>query len=226
MAIAHVAHLAEGLGANGGTSSAINTSGANLILIAVSWYTVFGDPTISDSKGNTWTARTRRADGSEVACRIYECESPTVGSGHTFTASGANTVATIAVLAVSGAKSGAFDQESGGFPGGNGTSIQIGAFTPSEDNCLVFTTVCTYGDGTPSADGGFTSHGVATLASTYMGGGLAYLIQTTAASAGPTWSWSTSAPRVMAMAAYKAAAGGGGGLVIPVAMNQYRQRVA
>jgi hypothetical protein len=110
------------------TTGSINTTGATLIVIAVSSYSAAGAPTISDSKGNTWTALTAKVNATAaVRTQLYYCYSPTGGSGHTFTATGF-CYASIHAFAFSGT-TGTFDVENGTT---GGTSPQsAGAITPA-----------------------------------------------------------------------------------------------
>lgn len=192
-------------GSTGGTTvttGAVDTTGANLIVISVSSYNSAVAPT--DSKGNTWTPLTDRLNGAYHE-RLYYCASPTVGSGHTFTAAGAASYPTICVLAFSGAHATPFDQESGG-GAASGTSSQPGSITPSEDNCVLVTGV-DFGAGVAaSINGSFTASSVDYDTSDHMGGGIAYKIQTTAGAENPTWSWTISGVNATAMASFKAAA--------------------
>lgn len=193
MAIAVVTSTTIPGGANGGTSSSIDTTGVTLIVIAISRYTAGGALTVSDSKGNTWTALTEKASGSAVFCasRLYYCASPTVGSGHTFTNGGTGIYAAGVVIALSGTHaSSPFDQQSGSYMAGSGSSILPGSVTPTEDNEIVITGVAENGTpGTRAINGGFTIQGnVNHSGGVNYGVALAYLIQTTAAAANPTWS--------------------------------------
>ena len=77
--------------ANSVTSTAINTTGANLIVVNAAWYSAgSADVTISDSEGNTgWTALTTRTS-TLVSNRLYYKYAPTTSATHTFTLSGTN----------------------------------------------------------------------------------------------------------------------------------------
>src|SRR4051812_10619033 len=88
MAIGLVAHATAqySSASSGCTSGAIDTSGANFLVASVS-FLVGGTPVLSDSKGNTWTARTT-VNGGTSAIKEFYVTNPTVGSGHTFTISG------------------------------------------------------------------------------------------------------------------------------------------
>lgn len=210
MAFAAVQHLATGSsdGGNSVTTAGVDTTGADLIVLAVS---KFGTTavTVSDSKGNTWTPLTEQAS-TNARTKLYYCVSPTVGSGHTFTASGSGTFPTISALAVSGVKTAdAFDQESAG-GSGSGSSIQPGSLTPDEDNCLVVAAASSFNPSLSSVDGGFTLQLVTNVGSQHISGGSAYLIQTAAAAANPTFTLDGSAVCSAVSASFHAAAAGGG----------------
>ncbi len=84
-----IAHVLLPGGVNGGdtTGTPIDTTGANLLIFGVS-YLDGSAPTISDSKSNTWTALTATLPSTSGDIRIYYAKNPTVGAGHTFSATG------------------------------------------------------------------------------------------------------------------------------------------
>lgn len=197
MAIALVAgaHAIAG-GLSGGTTAAINTTGANLIVLAVG--SNANAVTISDSNSNTYTALTPQSDtasGTTVTSLLYYCSSPVVGAGHTFTIAGTLTSGTLAVAAFSGAASSSpFDVQNGaaGVTTNLG-SIQTGSILPSQANELVVSGIAA-GVGaatTFSVDSGLTiTDQISTGSDTPVA--LAYIIQTAASSINPTWSSSPS----------------------------------
>lgn len=197
------------------TTTGIDTTGANLIVIITAHYheTGRGPVTVSDSKGNTWTALTTYVAG-DPGCKVqpFYSASPTVGTGHTFTASTAAgaTYHVIAVAAFSGAHATPYDTINGASSAG-ATSLAAGSITPSQDNCLV---ICGMGyeDSTAaSVDSGMSATNTIASTANNEGCGLAYKIQTTAAAINPTWSWTNSVACASAVFSFKAAAGGGGG---------------
>ena len=200
--------------AGDGTTSAINTTGADLIVLVVAGgsFTL----TATDSKSNTWTGLTQRHHTSDNDGRLLYCYAPTVGSGHTFTAP--HTYETVAVLAFSGAKTSPFDTENGNI---GSSPLSTGSITPSEDNCVV---VAGFGLGgncnTFSIDGSFTglTSNTAVSGSTY-GAAIAYLIQTTAAAANPALTYSGGGGGNAMIASFKAASGGGGGTTTEISSN-------
>lgn len=86
MAIALVAADKVQTDGTGGTTTAINSTGATVLVASISLYGpsrgLFSN--ISDSKSNTWTQRSTTTSGGTEAW-IFVAENPTVGSGHTLT---------------------------------------------------------------------------------------------------------------------------------------------
>ena len=114
MAFSLIAHTATG---SAGTTSGINTTGANLIVVTVAYDTQSG---VSDSNGNTWTALTAQSGSQDGNARMYYCFNPTVGAGHTFTS--AQGYGAICVSAWSGAATSPQDQQNGQYNGPSPTS--------------------------------------------------------------------------------------------------------
>jgi hypothetical protein len=114
--------------AGGGTSGAINTTGANLIVI---FNEGTGFVTVSDSQSNTYTAG-NDPSGTPRAYFKYKI-SPTTNASHTFTISGTSSMIIVALALSTGTP--VFDTQtagasgtSGGFP--NGGTVQAGSITP------------------------------------------------------------------------------------------------
>jgi hypothetical protein len=201
MAIALVANVASNAGTNAAvTTAGIDTTGANLIVVAVGYNTV---GTLTDSKSNTWTALTTR--GSAPGSKLYYCVPSSVGAAHTFTWTAS--FPSICVAAFSGAHATPFDLENGNNAGVSVTSIQPGSITPSEDNELVIAGFGYNGTQTVSINGGFTISDQKPLNSgVAYGSAMAYLIQTTAAAANPAWSWTGAQNAAASIASFKAGA--------------------
>lgn len=187
-----VASLVEGTTSNGGTTSAIDTSGCDILFVAVSSYQGATAPTLSDSKSNSWTGLTLQEVSGNNRIRLFYCVAPSVGSGHTFTLTGTACYGSVAVAGFSGGKqTSPFDVEAG--TNTVGTSITPGSVTPSEDNEIVISAITTNGGNNPSIDGGFTRVGYVDVSGgNYFGVAIGFLVQTSAAAANPTWSWSGS----------------------------------
>jgi len=205
MAIALVASTSKGSSDSGAsvTTDAVDTSGANLIVISA---TTFGSGAITptDSKGNTWTALTSHNQGSYFS-RFYYCASPTVGTGHTFTLSGVGSYPVLSAMAFSGALGASPADQENGAGTASGTSLATGSITPSEDNCVVVAGIST-DPGTGHAMSGYTVAQSDWVNSEHIGGGISYLVQTTAAAANPSWSWTGASAGVASIASFKAAA--------------------
>lgn len=212
-----VVSLTESLGApGGGTSSPVDTNGANFIVLAIGYAGAGSTPTVSDSKGNTYTPLTP-ATFSDSYCRFYFAENPTVGSGHTWTVTGANSYPSISMQAWANALTASvFDQQNAGSttPSYTATSVQPGSVTPGSNNQLIVTAVSNYADMSNvsrSINAGFTISGqVGNVPAISYPLALAYLVQTTAAAVNPTWSWSSSERANSVIATFKSSGGGGG----------------
>lgn len=205
---------AHKIGASGGsTTTAIDTTGVDFIAISISWYdAVTANPTVSDSKSNTWTALTLSscslADGSE---RLYYCKNPTVGSGHTFTVAGTSIFAPICVQCFSGGSTAELDQQNTFDYTAGLTSAATGSLTPVADDSLIITGLHTYNATSAiGINGGFTAEIQNYSAGVSQGGAIAYLIQTTAAAANPTWSWTSNSFAALSMAVFRPTAAAAG----------------
>jgi hypothetical protein len=202
-----IAHGCYGLGANGGTTSALDTTGANFIVLGISGQV---PPVVSDSKANNYTTLT--STGGAPSARIsYTAVAPTVGSGHTWTVSGTSIYAAVCVEAWSGiVQASPFDtgKESGRYAGGV-RSLASGSITPTDGPKLIVTALATYTPGvTPyTVDSDFINmEGLPTNTNVYYGVGMASLIQPTGVAVDPTWTESGSASNMAAcQAAFKVA---------------------
>lgn len=179
-------------GANGSTSSSINTTGATLLTAELSFYagTTFGSaPPITDSKGNTWYGG-RVTKGSLAWSQIYYAYNPTVGTGHTFTVTGSAIYYTCQFQAWSGAYlKNPLNVLTATGPTAGVASLSTGSITPTVNDTLVVAHLAqTDGtSGTSTINGGFTIDNQSPFQFGVKEGGVgAYLIQTTAAAANPT----------------------------------------
>lgn len=169
---------------NGSSVTGLNTTGVSLIVVGViSYYAINAtQPTLSDNKGNTWTALTAYQNASNTRrIRFYYCVSPTVGTGHNFTVAGTDTYSSPTVLAFSNA--GIFDGTENGSSGA-GSPGAPGSITPSQNNCVVVAGLYSSINIQPSAsiDSGFTEISGPTNAL------FAYKVHTTAAAEAPAMS--------------------------------------
>lgn len=195
--IANATQQATGA-STGATTAAVDTTGANLLIVHASCYGGGDAPTISDSKGNTWTARISVGGGTDARSSIWYCYGGTVGSGHTFTISGTNTYAVVYVQAWSGIAASAYDVENGA--NANATTIQPGSVTPSQNNVLIVSGFSeNRGAFTATVDSGFTiSNQNSPVGGQAVGGAFAYKILTAGGATNPTWGTLPSAGAIAA----------------------------
>lgn len=212
--VAHTAKQATSQ-SSGIVTSAIDTTGANLLVVATAFY---GDHTLylSDSKLNSWTYLTVQNNANGGRMQLAYVFNPTVGSGHTFTIASAADYPCVAVMAWSGSVTSPSDQQNGASSTGS-AALATGSVTPSEDNEILIAATNVADGGLKTIDLGFTiqdqidyNNGNA------FGIEIAYLIQTSLAAKNPTWTGSLTEPYFATrIATFKAAAGGGGGTVVP-----------
>jgi hypothetical protein len=196
---------------NSPTTGSLDTTGATL-LVAVCTYA--GSPTgVTDSKGNTWTALTAYAN-SGVTTRIYYVNSntPTVGTGHTFTLNGTGIAAVINVVAFSGTASSPFDLENGA-NSLSASTIQPGSVTPTANDSIIVTGFSggnTFG-GAATINSGFTITDQSPLTGgVNYGSAAAYLIQGTLAAVNPTWTLGSTVSNIASsVAVFKKASSNG-----------------
>jgi hypothetical protein len=179
-----IAHTGIDGAGSGVTTSAINTTGANLLVAVCNWYASSGS--VSDSNGNIWTLGFATS-GADTQVSIYYVYNPTVGSGHTFTWSAVN--GPITVMAWSGSASSPADQSAGQNTTG-ATTVPPGSITPSQNNELVIAGVDA-NNNISSIDSGYTiTDNESYTSGVSLGGAAAYLIQTTASATNPTFTLS------------------------------------
>lgn len=226
MTIAPVAHTNFTGAAGGGTTpTGIDTTGANAIFIVSYSYQGTGSGPLNnptDNKGNTYTQRAiLKTSPTGFQIELWECISPTVGTGHTFTRTGSNIYASFDVLAVSGLATTSFfgGSVTATIASGAGTA-QAGSVTPTSNGSLVLSAYL-FSDGmtgTASIDSGFTITDQQPAGTgTTEGGALAYLIQGTAGAVNPTWTATAGTQQKAALNAwYLPAAGGGGNVSVSI----------
>jgi hypothetical protein len=195
-------------------STAIDSTGGDFIDLSVSYLTGTV-PTIADNKGNTYGSPigTPPSAGGLVSNAQWRVQNATCGTGHTFTVTHPGSFLALAVKVFAGVATSSADDQT---PVGNATTgqgtIAPGSLTPSVNDTLVVTSaMCSDGQSLASINGGFTIGPSVPATGSNFGCGIAYLIQTTATAANPTWTLSGSSTYQAAMNAnFKAAAGGGG----------------
>lgn len=203
MPITAVATVSATPGVNGGTTPAIDTTGANLIVISVAFYSAGTGLTVTDSKGNTWFPLTLRSTSSGNQQCFY-AKAAIVGPGHTFTVSGTSIYAAIHVRAFAGATTNPFDVENGASI--SGSALPTGAITPTQNGALVVSGLCTDSSATVSVAPTMTVTQNPFVSSVAFGGALGYVVQGPAAAINPTWTIPGGATNAAAVASFLAAA--------------------
>lgn len=188
-------------GTVGGMSAVdAGTTSGTLLVAVLHYYSALGATPISDSKGNTWTARTDYTSAAGYHIKVYYCVNPTVGASHTFSSTA--DYCSISLVGVTGNNATPYDTESGN----NSTSastLQPGSITPSVNGCLLVTGLTVGNSSAGSIDSGFTL-GPSTSVNAAIGSSFAYKIQSTAAAINPTWSNGAGAsPMIVDIAAFK-----------------------
>ncbi len=220
MAIALVTHTGQASSGGGAvTTSAMNTTGANFLVAAVGGFNGTNPiGSVTDSKGNTWNALTAHVNSgtNTVPSQIFYTINPTVGSGHTVTVGAANTFPSICVAAFSGVDTTSpFDTVAGEGSADNGGSgsatLAVSSITPNQVNSLVIAAVAYISGDVASIDSGFTLlDDIPVSGGNCQGSAMAYLVQTSAAAAAPTFTNLTVADRGCGgSAAFKPSTGGG-----------------
>jgi len=193
-------------------TSAIDTTGAKLIVIAVA-HEAPSAVTPTDSKGNTWTLRSDHKS-TNVGVYFYECVNPTVGTGHTFTLTSFGDFPGIGVAAYSSTGTPQFDKETGATQT-SGTSLATGSITPAANDQVVLALASTYNSVTMTASSPFSSDNFINLQTAAFSYGidLAEDNQTTATARNCTWTLGGSSQAAAAIATWGEAGAGGGGFI-------------
>jgi hypothetical protein len=173
------------------TTDAISTVGADLIVVHASHLTLAVTSVSDNQGGNTYTQLIGSSKQvGTVSSSYWYLQAPATSATHTFSVDEPTTaVLNIDVLAFSGSRS-TPQQHENGAASGSAATLATGSITPGEDNCLVVAGLVHNDPSSPlaSVDGGFTiGTKVDAVAATSFGSQLAYLIQTTATAANPTW---------------------------------------
>jgi len=183
--------LAKSTNSTDVTTPGVDTTGANLIVVGTfSLYSSGDGGVLSDSKSNTPYVTTEDAVSGRQLFMSYFFN-PSVGASHTWTFGSGCLFPMILVAAFYEAVTSPLDDQSSATTTSSGTTLQTGQVDPTEDNELLVTVVGSTdvsATGVYAIDGGFTklSDNTGTSGAAYSGS-MAYLIQTSAASANPTW---------------------------------------
>lgn len=179
-----------------GTTSGISTTGANLIVVGISGHSGFNLTTLTDSLNNTWVLipvplGSTFDSTDSLVIQGYYCANPIVGASHTFTVGTAGAQIAMTVAAYSAGGSLAGPQGACSFKNTLTpavTTFSAGYVVPDYNNSLVVALAMWSASGSATIDSGFTITNANTCAAgSITGCGQAYLVQSTAAPASPTW---------------------------------------
>lgn len=198
--IALVASTIKAGAANSATTDAVNTTGANLLVVSASWYNaVTATPTVTDSKSNTWTRLTIRTSGDQSAAIWYSVPT-SVGSGHTVTVAGSTTFMAASFSAYSGADASPFVQEGVSIITGTSSQLEI---DPDSPNALVVTAINTVTNGSAvSINESFTGQYVPYNAGVSIAHAQAYKILSGQSVTSPSWSWTGASVSIAVYAVF------------------------
>jgi hypothetical protein len=184
---------------------ALDTTGADFLVLAVSDYTGGSGITLSDLKGNSWTPLTAVVDTAVTRTQLFYSKPTSVGSDHSVTINGTSIYSSTAIAAFSGVHAIPFDVEATG--AGTGTTASAGSgITPSQNSELIVAGVGLAAGSVSSISSSFSI--VATVdqaGGLHQGISLAYKIQTALAAVDPDWTLSTSGTWGAVIASFKAA---------------------
>lgn len=187
------------------TTASINSTGANLLVAAISYSTGATLLSVSDNKGNTWTPLTVQGVTGQGQTQIYYVNShtPAVGTGHTFTFTFTGpTVRALATLyTFSGVTTGTLDVSNGG--NASASPVSTGSTGTLAGTCEVVFTSFT-GNGVGGTGIGVT--GAAFTAQTTAGfwdGGFAYVIPSATTAITASWAITGDSQLGASIAAFK-----------------------
>lgn len=206
------------------TTSSVNTqaSGSSFLIFILS---NTNGPTVSDSMGNSYST-VDTAQGGNIGTFLYLCcylcENGSGGTGHTF--SSTNCYNIFAIEIVGGVTTSLVDTNQKAYD--SAQAWVTASMTPTQDGDLIVCCCCEGSSGNPAAlTPTYTSIlDSVTNGASYWIGAVASLVQGSAAAFQESWSDSTGGSGGLVWQVAMKAAAGGGGTVVPVFINQYRQR--
>jgi len=192
-----ITHTASQGSPTGVTSSTFNSTGGTFVIVAIAPDSGGSGITVTDNKGNTYTALTKYS--SAVPCvQLWYCANATVGAGHTVTVGGSNIYSGISVMVFNDSGSNATPADVDNGTNASSTNpLTAPTTTPSVINCLVITAWGVWETGgaanTHSINSGYTLVDDTTfLAGNSYAIGFAYKIQTSIVATAPSWTDSGS----------------------------------
>jgi hypothetical protein len=175
------------LGTNGGTTSAMNMTGADLCVAAVSYFQPGAGIAVSSSPSNTWIPTTAAAISGNMGVQLFYAIAPTVNSAMTLTTTGAGTYTSGYLACWKNMPGATLDQQSQGVNTGTGT-VQPGSVTTTAAD-LVITAAASYSTSIMTVGSPYTSV-AANVYGSVVGLGLGSYTQPSAGATNPTWTTS------------------------------------
>lgn len=204
MSVAKVGSLYQGSSdTNGFTTSALATSGATCLVVAVADDVGSPASTLTDSAGNTYGAATLTRTTTYTRLQVWVITAPATGGSHTWTIAGGCYAPSIAVLALSGVSGTSTVDVSSSAADTATNDVQPGSITPSRNHEAVVTI---YGssDTAASVSAPFSpADGATTGTGNHRAISMAYDFQTTATARNPTWGVGYVAPKAAAIIALR-----------------------
>lgn len=191
-------------------SVTVDSSGGDLIVMGGAWYPNAGvNGTFSSNKAGTVSLTNVIAVTDSRAVRLAFMAAPTVGSGHVLTLDHltSDIYPGLSVEVWAGSHASPLDQQNGA-SSASASSLAPGSITPTQDGELIFAVLMNENNsgGARSINGGFTlGDGTAYNAGASEGVHIAYLEQTSAVAANPTWSITNAAALAVKIVSFKAA---------------------
>ena len=212
MAIAFIDYCDGGGNGSTATTSAMDSTGADLLIVSVETYNNTAPKSgLSDNKSNTFIELAHISNGTSDQ-RVFLCRNPSVGTGHTFTYSLGASYPGISAAAFSGVGVLVGSE----YTTATASTITSGSLSTTSNGSLFFFSVGSANVVTQSSiSSSFVElSDLAGVANYYMGIHTSYKIQSTAGSESPTSTMSASNSLNSAFLVFEPAPSGGGGAVL------------
>ena len=191
-------------------TTAINTTGATLLVATLSTYDASSLVTLTDSQSNTWHMLTDHAGTSNIHTTIWYAYNKAGGplstsANHTLSVSSVGSFPTVNFSAWSGTLTTGDPLDSQSGNGGNMSDISTNQITPIQNDNLIISSFGTDTSGTYTVDSPFTLLNAQDFgAADHMGNASAYVIQKDRTAVEATWHTSGGGNVAVIVAAFKA----------------------
>lgn len=198
----------------------LSLTGATAVSVATTYFTSILPPSVTETAGHTFTARTASVANGEVADQIFDYAAAGLSGSTTITVdcTGSPTkcfVEAICGISFSGSlTSGAFDVENGNSLHSGATTLTTGSVTPSECNMLAVTGLVDTGSTLATLPAGWLVTNEAGVSSVNFPTSIGTQVLTGTTAVNPTWTFGSGSHAASTIALYKStdgSCGGGGG---------------